>query len=153
MLHISRSVSSAWTRLWCFHYSSLSISKVIAEKCASDFWWPEMTLGTWGGSLVAIFPFRASSIPVTRCFRVFRMVLVQKRRLSIYSYWLIMECSQNWPNLRYPILKFRDITFYSCYFLYQSLKVQDCRSVGVAVRNIHTCSEVRSLDVSWWPDL
>ena len=32
MLHIIRSVSSALTHLWCFYCSSLSLSKVIAEK-------------------------------------------------------------------------------------------------------------------------
>ena len=80
-----RSVSSAWTRLWCFHRSSLSLSKVIAEN-SFDLSWPD-----WPGrhdevSLVAIFRFRVAVLPVTRCLRVFWMIFVPKRRLSIFSH-------------------------------------------------------------------
>ena len=49
MLHISRSVSSAWTQLWYFHRSSWSLSKVIAEKLLVTFYglkWP-WGLATW----------------------------------------------------------------------------------------------------------
>ena len=109
MLHISRSVSSAWTHLWCFHRSSWSLSKVIAEKLLvtfHDLKWP------WrhgNGSLVAIFRLSVPSLPVTRCLRVFRMVFFQKRRLSFFSHWLIMEGPQNWPDFWSLISKFRDI--------------------------------------------
>ena len=55
------------------------------------------------------------------------MVFVQKRRLSFFSHWLIMERSQNWPDLRSPISKFRDFidtgTFHRYWYGYQSLKV------------------------------
>ena len=43
MLHISQFVSSAWTHTWCFHCSSLSLSKGIAEKLLvtfHDLKWP-----------------------------------------------------------------------------------------------------------------
>ena len=66
MLHINRSVWSAWTHLWYFHCSSWSLSKIIAEKLLvtfHDLTWP------WRhgeGSLAAIFQFRVSSLPVTR---------------------------------------------------------------------------------------
>ena len=56
MLHISRSASSAWTHLWCFHRSSWSLSKGIPEKnllvAFHDLKWP-----WWHdeGSSVAIF--------------------------------------------------------------------------------------------------
>ena len=98
---VSWSVSSAWTHPWCFHRSSLSLSKVTAEKLLvifHDLKWP------WRRKeLVAIIRFRVSSIPTTRCLRVVRMVFVQKSRLSIFAYRLIMERSQNWPHPGSPI--------------------------------------------------
>ena len=45
-------------------------------------------------SLVAIFRFRVSILPVNRCLRVFGMVFVQNRRFSIFSQWHKMERSQ-----------------------------------------------------------
>ena len=99
MLHISRSVWSSWTHLWCFHCSSWSLLKVIAKKLLVTFYdlkWPRRHDDE---SLVAIFRLRASSLPVTRCLRVFRMFFFQKRRLSFFSHWLIMERSQKWPDL------------------------------------------------------
>ena len=111
MLHINRCVWSAWTHLWCFHCFSWPLSKVILEKLLvtfHDLKWP------WRhdeGSPVTIFRLRVSILPVTRCWRVFWMVFVQTRSLSFFSHWLIMERSQNWPDLRSPISKFRDIRF------------------------------------------
>ena len=43
MLQVSRSVSSAWTYLWCFDCSTLSLSKGIAENLLAafrDLKWP-----------------------------------------------------------------------------------------------------------------
>ena len=115
MLHFSRSLSLAWAYLWYFHRFSWPLSKVIAEKLLvtfHDMKWP------WRhdeGSLVAIFRLKVSSLPVTRCLRVFLMVFLQKRRLSFFSHWLIVErlalrafdssfnalslqCPQIWPK-------------------------------------------------------
>ena len=153
MLHISRFTWSTWTHLWCFHCSRWSVSKVIPEKLLVTFhdlkwpWWHDE------GSSVAIFRLRMSSLPPTRCLRVFWMVFVQKRRLSFFSHWLIMERSQNWPDLRPPISKFWDIHFIDTLACSNRCKIQGNRSVGVALRNIQTFYEVRSLDVTWWPDL
>ena len=63
------------------------------------------------GPSVAIFRLRVSILPLTRCLREFWMVFVQKKRLSFFSHLLIMERSQNWPDLRSPISKFRDTRF------------------------------------------
>ena len=50
MLHISRSVSLAWTYLWCFNHSSWSLSKVFfCRKTTGDLSWPEITLATLAG--------------------------------------------------------------------------------------------------------
>ena len=81
--------------------------------------WP---CGHQKGSLVAIFSFSVSIPPVSRCLRAFRMIFVQNNRFSIFSHWLIMERSQNWPNLCSLISKFWGIHFIDTY-LYQSLKV------------------------------
>ena len=115
MLHTSWSVS---THLWCFGRSNWSLSKVIAEKSLVTFQDLKYPWRHDEGSLVAIFRFRVSNLPVTRCLWVFWMVFVQKRRLSFFLHWLIMVRSQNWPDLKSPIAKFRDICF-----IYKSLKV------------------------------
>ena len=94
------------------------------------------------------------------------MTFGQKRRLSIFSHWLIMERSQNWTDLRSPISKFREIHFVYHYYNYcihyvycvyccfiSCSKLQSDQSLGVAVTGIETFNVVRSLDVIWWPDL
>ena len=71
MLHISRSVSSAWTHLWCFKRSNLSLSKFIAEK---NSWWPfitwndlgDMTRGHW--SNIPIQGVKSTSNPMLEWF-------------------------------------------------------------------------------------
>ena len=155
MLHISISVSSAWTHLWCFHRSSLSPSNVIAEKLLvtfHDLKWP------WRhgkGSLVAIFWFSVSILLVTWCLRVFRMIFVQTRRLSVLSHWHnehngrkidltlgYLHISKLWD--RHVIGSVTDINRW---------KLQGDWSFGVAMTSIKICYEVRSLDVTWWPDL
>ena len=89
MLHISWSVLSSWTHLRCFYRSSLFLSNYYCRKTVRmtfhDLKW---SLGHKERSLVSIFRFRVSILPVTWCWRVFRVVFVQKRRLSIFSHWL-----------------------------------------------------------------
>ena len=139
------------TNLWCCHRSSLSISKVMAEKLLLTFLDPKWPRRHEEESLVAIFRLRVSNILVTRCLRMFRMVFVQSSRLTIFSDWHIMERSQNWLDLRSPISKFRDKYFIDTV---TDINLWKCdQSFGVAMTSIPTFSEVRSLDVTWWPDL
>ena len=114
-----------------------------------DLTWP---LGHMEGSLVASFHFSVSSLPEVRCLRVFRMMLVQKRRQQIFSHWLIMKKMQNWPDLRSSIWKFRRINFIHAATHINLYNFQGDRSVGVAMTSI-LFSDLRSLDVTWWPDL
>ena len=153
-LHISRFVSSAWTQLWCLHCSILYLSKVIAEKLLvtfHDLTWPCQN-DKW--PLIAIF---LLSLPVSRCLRVFRIALVQKRRLSLFSLWIITSClmkrSQNWSDLRSPISKFRDKTFIDTVTDINFWKLQGDRSFGGAMRNIQTFfwCEVTWRDLVTWP--
>ena len=84
------------------------------------------------------------------CLRVLRMVFVQKRRLSIFSYLLVLERSQYWPNLRSPISKFWDIHYLATVTRINYWKFQGNRLVGVAMTSILTFYKVRSL--ATWPD-
>ena len=94
MLHISRFVSLSWTHLKCFHYSSLSLSKVIAEKLPVTFNDLKLHWSHKEGSLVASYRFMVPILLVTRCLRVFRIVCIQNRRLiDLY----LIERSQNVP--------------------------------------------------------
>ena len=114
-----------------------------------------MTLGSWEleASPDAIFRFRVWLLPVTWCLVVFRMGFVQNRRFSIVSHWLTMEMSQNWPDLRSPISIFWDIHFIGTVTYINRWKFQGNRSVGVVLMIIQTFYDLRSLDVTWWPDL
>ena len=84
------------------------------------------------GSLVAIFRFLVSSLPVIRCLKVFRMVFVQNRRLSFLSHCLVIKRSQNWPDLSSPISKFWDIHLIDTVTLINRWKFQGNHSVGEA---------------------
>ena len=105
------------------------------------------------------------SLPVTRCLSVSNGFL-PKEATFIFSHRLIMENSQNWPSLGSLVSKFRDIHFIDTvtdisrwkvqgdrsFGVMTSIKVQGDRSFGV-MTSIQTFSEVRSFDVTWWPDL
>ena len=112
MLTIS-SLSSAWTQLWYLHRFSLPLSKVVAEKLLVTF---HNLIGS------------VDLVDVTRGHRsqysdsgwqvylypdvwVFRIALVQKRRISFFSHRYIMERSQTWSDLRTSMSKFRGICF------------------------------------------
>ena len=114
-----------------------------------------MTSATWDtGSLAVILRFRVSSRPVTRCLRLFLMGFVQKRRLSTFFQWLIIEKSQNWPDLRSLMSNLCDDHFIDTVTHINRWKVQGDRSFGVGIMtSIQTFSEVRSFNVTWWPDL
>ena len=157
MLHIDRFVLYRQLELICCVFIALAS---LYRKLLPKNYWNLLTFHDLKclsqhdkGSLVAIFRFRVSSLPVTRCLRVFCFfVLAQKRRFSFFSHWLIMR-SQNWPDLRSPISKFWDINFIDTVVCSNRWKFQGNRSVGVALTNIQTFYGVRSLDVTWWPDL
>ena len=105
------------------------------------------------GSPVAIFRVRVPSLPVTRRLRVFRMVFVQKRCLSIFAHWLIMKRSQNWSEVTDN--KIPRCIFHRYCNSYQSLKVpsQSFNRCSYELRPTLFFSEVRSLGVTWRPDL
>ena len=73
------------TNLTCFHRFSMSTPKVTAEKLLvtfHDLRWPQRHKE---GSPIAIYRFRVSSLPETRCLRVLGIVSIQNRRLSFFS--------------------------------------------------------------------
>ena len=102
--------------------------------------WNDLLL-TWGGVTdrnIPIQVFSVSSLHLTRCLRVFRMVFVQKRHLSICSHWLIMERSPNWPELGSPISKFRAKNFVGTDTDINRWTFQGDRSFGEARTSIQT---------------
>ena len=142
-------------------YQSIRIVALYQKLLPKYCWWLFMTFSdfwpvSWGGVTGHNFRFRESILPVTRRLRVLRMVFVHKRCLSIFSHFLLMERSQNWPDLRPPISKFWVINFIDTVVTgINCWKFQDNRSVavGVAMTSIQTFDEVKSLNVTWWPDL
>ena len=130
--------------------------KLYPKKTAGDLLWPEITLATWRGVTGHNIPTQVVKSTCNPMFESVCIVFVQKRRLSFFSHWLIywlIERSQNWPDLRSPISKFRDTSFIDTGTNINRWKFQGNRSGGVALPNIQTFYEVRSLDVTWWPDL
>ena len=99
--------------------------KVIAEKLLVTFHDLKWLRGHEEGQRVAIFRFRVLSLPVG-CNKIVECLDLKRFRLKEASFnflpWHMMDRSQNWPNLRSPKWKFRDIHFRYCYG-YQSLKV------------------------------
>ena len=128
MLHINRSVLPFWTlnTYVFFLRSSLSI-KSYYRKNVGGLSWPDMTLATWGG--------------------------VTGRNISNIDieFDSIMERSQNWTDLWSRISKLRNINFMDSVMDINRWVFQGNRSFGVAM--IQTFSDVRSLNVTWWPDM
>ena len=96
--------------------------RLLPKKTAGVLSWPGVTSTTWGEVTGRNIPIHCVKFTFSRCLRVFRMIFVQKRRLSIFSRWLIMERSKNWPCLRSPISKLRDNHFI-CWYGYQLWQV------------------------------
>ena len=139
MFHISRSASSAWTHLWCFHRSSWSLSKVILEKLMvtfHDLKWPWWRRGVIGHN-ISTQGVNSTSNPM---FESVLNVFCSKEAHFIFLLltYIIMERSQNWPDLRSPISKFWDIYFIDTVACSNRWKFQGNRSVGIALTNIQT---------------
>ena len=150
ILYISQSVSSAWTHLlvWCLHCSSLSLSKVIAEKLLVTFpdrKWPRRHEEGW---LVTIFRFRVSSLPVTRRLSVSNVFRPKDAPINFLPFTYNGEVAKlTWAwvtDIKTP----RHI-FHRCCYGYQLSKMPR-RSVScVAMTSIQTFSEVGSLEMTW----
>ena len=88
MWHISRSVSSCWTQLRCFHRFSWSLSKVIAEKLPvifHDLKWP------WGhekGSQGSFFHSGCELYLKLDVWVYFEWISSKNRSFSVFSHWL-----------------------------------------------------------------
>ena len=165
---ISRSVSSSWTQLRCFHRCWLSLSKVNAEKLPVAFYdlqWP------WSheeGSLMATFPIQCVNSTWNPMSKSVQNGFRPKRRISCF-HWLTMEGPQNWPeqisnqlqistdqqinqiSTDITDIKILRYTFYRHCYLYQSLKDSRQSFGRCSLTNIQTFYEVRLLDVTWWP--
>ena len=75
------------------------------------------------------------------------------RQGPMYKVCSLGRTSQNWPDIRSPISKFRDKHCIDTVTDSNGWKFQGDQSFGVAMTNIPTFSEVRSIDVTWRPEL
>ena len=108
-----------------------------------------MTLVTWGGATVRNIPIQGITRTCNPMFESTSNGFCPKEEpISIFSHLLIMERSQNWPDVRSPISFFRNIRSIHTGTDINRWKFQGDRSFGVAMTNIQNLSEVRSLDVT-----
>ena len=85
--------------------------KSYCRQTASDRSWLEMTLATWRGVTDRNIPTKGVKSTCNLMFESVTNGFLPKEAPFIFFYWLIMERSQNWPDLGSPISKFRDIHF------------------------------------------
>ena len=121
MLNISRSVSSAWTHLWCLHRSSLSPSIFLRKTAGDLLWLRRHGRGYWSQYSYSECQFYLYH-DVWECFE---WVFVQKRRLLIFSHWLTYiynrQVAKLVTNIEIPRWK-----FYKYCYGNQSLKEDIC---------------------------
>ena len=116
--------------IYCVFIALACLCRMLLPK---NCWWPFMTWNDLGDmkrghySLAAIFRFRASSIPINLCLKVFRMVFIKKL----------------WDKRSTCIDTVTDNNI--CKF--------QCHQSGEAMTSNTTFSGLRSLEVTWWPDL
>ena len=97
-----------------------------------------MTLESWGGVTGSNFSIQGVNSTCNPMFGSVKNGFGPKQALSIFSHWLKMERSQNWPDLRSPISKLWDIHFIDTVACNICWKFQGDSSVGVALTNIKT---------------
>ena len=105
---------------------------------------------TWQGIICRNIPTQGVKSTSTTMFESVLNAFCSKEAPFIF---LPLTRSQNWPDFRSPISKFWDIHIIDTVVCSNRWRFQGNRSVGVALTNIQTFYEVRSLDVTWWPDL
>ena len=150
MLQFSRSVWLSWKHLLCFHCSSWSPSKFIAEKLLVTYHYLKWPWRHDEGSLVVIFWFRVSILPITQCLRVLRMVFFQKRCLLFFSHWLKMDRAKlTWPWV--TDIQIPRNAFYRYWHWYQSLKGSRWSDIRCSLDK-HSNFFLRWGDLTW-PDL
>ena len=126
--------------------------KTLLPKTAGELSWPEMTLATWRGGMgrnIATKGFKSN------CNLMFESVsngFHPKQAPFIFLHYRNGEVAKlTWPWVTY--IKISRYIFYRYWYGYPSWKFQGECAFGVAMTSIQTFSEVRSLDVTWWPDV
>ena len=126
--------------------------KSYTRKTAGDLSWPEMTSATWRG--VIGHNILTQDVNST-CKPMFESVLNGFRANE--APFIFLPLTYNWEVAKLTWPKVTDIkipryTFHRWGTDINRWKFQGDRLFGVAMTNIQTFSEVRSLDVTWWPD-
>ena len=126
------------------------------QKTAGDLWWRHMT---------SQLPNSKTDLKVVKVDRIwshvwymgpFRPVLVVKTGSWFFPHWLIMGRSRNWPDLRSPISKFRDIQIVATNDLITSCDFQRPPTSTVALARWQSCKKVTwgwviQSDLVTWP--
>ena len=93
-----------------------------------DLRWPQ---GTKKGVIGCSFPIQCVKFTCIQMLK--RMMFFQNKHISIFPHCVIMERVLNWPDLRSPMPKFRDLYFIHTITHINCRKFQSDRSVGVAM--------------------
>ena len=131
VLHLNRSVSSAWTLLWCFHFLVCLYQKLLS-KTVGDLSWPAMTSVAWWGVTGRNCPIHGVKFT---CKLMFESVSNGFRPKVA----LIMDFNGEVTKLTWPEvadIKILRFTLYSYCYGYQSLKVAR-RSVSRCISDEH----------------
>ena len=119
-----------------------------------DLSWSEMTLATWRGVTGRNIPTQDVKSTCNPMFESVSNGFLPKEAPFIFlPLTIIMERSQNWPDLRSPISKFRYICFIDTGTNINHWKFQGNRSVSVALTSVQTFlwGEVTWRDLVTWP--
>ena len=139
-------------------FSSLQLVSIksYCRKTAGDLPWPEMTLTTWRGVTGHNIPTQGVK---STCNSMFESVLNGFRPKQAPFNFLQLTYNGEVAKLVWPWITNIKISRYTFHKFIDTVtdinrcKFQGDRSFGVAMMNIKTFSEVRSLAVTWWPDL
>ena len=131
----------------CTVFSSLYPKLLLNNNWRSFITWNDLGENE-EGSLVAIFRYMVSSLPVTRCKRVFRMVFVQMFSHYTYNGEFTKLTGPYVTGMKIPRWHFIDAVTHS-----NRWKFRGDRSVDVAMTSIQTFSEVRSFADLTFSDL
>ena len=107
-----------------------------------------MSLATWRGVTGHNIPTQDVN---STCNQMFESVLNGLRAKEAPFIFLPLTYNGEVAKLTWP--KFRDIRFIDTGTNINRWQFQGDRSLDVAMTNIQSFSEVRTLDVTWWPDL
>ena len=130
-----------------------SLSLFDQKLLANDGWWPRVTSNDLSRGRQCNF-LRELSTTVLYDMITLKYAWAKVNITELIFFPLTyMGRSQNWPDLRSPISKIRDINFVGTDELIIFWKFHNFPWNIVAVARLESYFVVGSLDLTWWPDL